>query len=225
MRALPDDLRSLELVEGRIVVLGDNVPPGICRDDSLAHPTLTFEPRLTLPEGMLYDIRFPARRTCLDRFGFPHTSVIYFTYFSTPMKSLHLIVSFLVCAVVVSAQSVQPSATARYSAGRVFRALARPWSYLLDESNGSAALMGNPATLADQNKPDWNIGVSADVSRIKETRSYPFYDAFDGVLGYNNYALNDHVYSKVDGGAAYRMKQEQLESMDRLGGNVFSLSV
>lgn len=128
------------------------------------------------------------------------------------MKSMHLIVSLLVCAIVASAQSIQPTATAGSRPGAFSaRSQGVGHTYLTNQT-GPAALMGNPATLTDQNS-DWNLGVSADLSRVKETRSYPFYDAFDGVLGYNNYALNDHVYSKVDAGAAYRIKQEQIENL------------
>lgn len=77
---------------------------------------------------------------------------------------------------------------------------------------GPAALMGNPASMTAQ-QSQWRIDISADVSRVKETRSYPFYDAFDGVLGYNNYAVNDHLYSKLDGGVSFRPKLETVESL------------
>ncbi|MBK6766608.1 MAG: hypothetical protein IPG71_09930 [bacterium] len=56
-RKLPDDLLTLELVEGTAIILGDRCPEGVCGDKS-THPTLVFESRLTSPEGMIYDIRF-----------------------------------------------------------------------------------------------------------------------------------------------------------------------
>ncbi len=56
--ALPADLRTLDLSEGRIVILGDSCPQGLCQGDSTSHPTLSFAPALTTREGMLYDIRF-----------------------------------------------------------------------------------------------------------------------------------------------------------------------
>jgi hypothetical protein len=74
--------------------------------------------------------------------------------------------------------------------------------------NGPSSLMGNPATLTDQTTMErWDISV--DVSRVKETRSYPIYDAFNAVLIYNNYAMNDHLYSKLNGGVSVRFPLKQ----------------
>ncbi len=75
---------------------------------------------------------------------------------------------------------------------------------LLTSEAGPASLMGNPATLVNQ-RTKWRLELNGDVSRVKESRKYPYYDAFEGVLGYNNYAINDHLYSRLDGGAALRM--------------------
>ncbi len=62
---LPADLNELELSESRIVVLGDSCPPGICTDESLTHPMLTFIPRLASREGMIYDVTFRAPEPAL----------------------------------------------------------------------------------------------------------------------------------------------------------------
>ncbi|RPH96479.1 hypothetical protein EHM69_01105 [candidate division KSB1 bacterium] len=80
------------------------------------------------------------------------------------------------------------------------RGLSLGHCYLTSET-GPSALMGNPAAIAFDRKKV-RFEVSADLSRVKETRKYPVYDAFDAVLGYNNYAINDHLFSKLDGGAA-----------------------
>ncbi len=126
--------------------------------------------------------------------------------------TLRIFVTLLLLSACSFAQAPQPDNGAGTRPGAFSpRSLSLGHTYLTNQL-GSASLMGNPATLADQTSP-WDLGLNADVARIKETRSYPFYDAFDGVLGYNNYALNDHVYSKLDGGAAYRLKQDKLESM------------
>ncbi|MBK6766609.1 MAG: hypothetical protein IPG71_09935 [bacterium] len=120
------------------------------------------------------------------------------------------VAALLVCSLTAFAQSTQPDALMGARPGAFSaRSLGLGHSYLTRDA-GSAALMGNPALLADQ-QDDWNLNATVDLSRVRETRSYPFYDAFDGVLGYNNYALNDHVYSKLNGGAAYRLKQDHLD--------------
>lgn len=127
------------------------------------------------------------------------------------MKSLSTFVTVLLLAACSFAQAPMPDDGAGTRPGSFSaRSLGLGHTFLTNQL-GNAALMGNPATMAFQTE-QWLVGFNADVSRIKETRSYPFYDAFDGVLGYNNYALNDHVYSKLDGGASYRVKQNELES-------------
>ncbi|NUO18902.1 hypothetical protein HUU59_05585 [bacterium] len=127
------------------------------------------------------------------------------------MKSLSTFVTVLLLAACSFAQAPMPDDGAGTRPGSFSaRSLGLGHTFLTNQL-GNAALMGNPATMAFQTDK-WLVGFNADVSRIKETRSYPFYDAFDGVLGYNNYALNDHVYSKLDGGASYRVKQNELES-------------
>lgn len=91
------------------------------------------------------------------------------------------------------------------------RSLGLGRSFVTTET-GPAALLGNPATMAQQDSR-WVIDLSGDVSRVREIRKYPFYDSFDGVLGYNNYAVNDHLYSKLDGGAAFRVPTAAVRSL------------
>lgn len=88
----------------------------------------------------------------------------------------------------------------------------------LTSQTGPAALMGNPATLAAQEIPLRFEG-GADLSRIKEVRKYPFYDAFAGVLGYNNYATNDRLYSKFEGGLSWRVPNEMVQSLVLAAGS------
>ncbi len=83
---------------------------------------------------------------------------------------------------------------------------------LLTSEAGPASLMGNPATLVNQSTT-WRVDLNGDVSRVTENRKYPYYDAFEGVLDYNNYAVNDHLYSRFDGGAAYRVKTSKLDAL------------
>lgn len=95
---------------------------------------------------------------------------------------------------------------------------------------GAPALLGNPATLAasfDERKLSlaaaecgpWLVDLSGDVTRVKESRSYPYYDSFEGVLGYNNYAINDHLFSKLDIGLAWLVPQDQLTNLVLSGGS------
>jgi len=118
----------------------------------------------------------------------------------------------LLLAAAVFAQSPTPdpllgTRTGAFSA----RSLSLGHTFLTDES-GPASLLGNPATLTRQEKP-WRIDLSADIARVKETRKYPFYDSFEGILNYNNYAMNDHLYSKLDGGLAWRAPTKLVESL------------
>ncbi len=101
------------------------------------------------------------------------------------------------------------------------RSLSLGRTFLTGES-GAPALFGNPATLANMSKGaaakpckwgEFQLDLGADVSRVKETRSYPFYDSFDGVLAYNSYAINDHLFSKLDGGIAWKAPQSKLDAL------------
>ncbi|MBU0507254.1 hypothetical protein KKH27_00260 [bacterium] len=116
-----------------------------------------------------------------------------------------LIAIFLISVTSVSAPAQSPflSTTLGTRAGAFSaRSMALGHTYVTDQP-GPAALLGNPATLSAQ-ETQWLVDVSADVTRVKETRKYPVYDSFDAVLIYNNYAINDHLYSKLDGGASWR---------------------
>ncbi|MCB9365705.1 MAG: hypothetical protein H6508_00760 [Calditrichaeota bacterium] len=127
------------------------------------------------------------------------------------MKLLHISVALLWCASVF-AQVTEPNSSVGSRPGAFSaRSLGLGHTFVTSQE-GSAALMGNPATLAFQDSR-WTLGASVDLTRVKETRSYPFYDAFDGVLGYNNYALNDHVYSQIEGGVSYRVDQDKLDAL------------
>ncbi|MBK8130826.1 MAG: hypothetical protein IPK53_18610 [bacterium] len=128
------------------------------------------------------------------------------------MNLLRIFATLLFFASVSWAQAPLPDDLAGTRPGAfTARALGLGHTFLTSQS-GSHALMGNPALLSDQTTR-WMLNTQVDIARVKETRSYPFYDAFDGVLGYNNYALNDHVYSKLDGGVSYLLPQEQLQSI------------
>lgn len=92
---------------------------------------------------------------------------------------------------------------------------------MLTMESGAPALLGNPALLAvpgDRLRFD----VTADVTRIKETRAYPIHDAFDGILAYNNYTMNDHLFSKLDGGIVYNMPYGRLPVL-ALGVGTYSV--
>ncbi|MCX6600808.1 MAG: hypothetical protein NT025_04520 [bacterium] len=91
------------------------------------------------------------------------------------------------------------------------RSLSLGHTFVISQS-GAAALTGNPATLAAQNT-QFRFEGGADLTRIKEVRKYPFYDAFDGVLGYNNYAVNDNLFSKFNCGLSWSMPNEMLKSL------------
>ena len=115
-------------------------------------------------------------------------------------------------AALAAAQSPSPDPVLGSRPGAFgARSLSLGHSFLTDQT-GPAALAGNPATLTTQ-VTRWHLELGGDVSRVKETRKYPFYDAFAGVLAYNNYALNDHLYSKLEGGLSYRLPLQPVESL------------
>jgi len=127
------------------------------------------------------------------------------------MRNLFLILALLMLASLCFAQAEFPDAFVGTRPGAFSaRSLSLGHAYLTDES-GPPSMMGNPAGLADQTTR-WRFMFSGDVARIKETRKYPIFDAFNAVLIYNNYALNDHLYSKMDGGIAYRVPTDAVES-------------
>lgn len=124
---------------------------------------------------------------------------------------LFLSLTFVVCGLsIAQAPTPDPELGVRPEAFSA-RALGMGRTFLTGES-GVPALFGNPACLTNQGR-EWQFDLGADVSRIKETRSYPFYDSFEGVLAYNNYAINDHLYSKLDGGVAWLVPQHSLDAL------------
>ncbi len=83
------------------------------------------------------------------------------------------------------------------------------------------ALAVNPAMLA------WGEGsaealLSGRISRQQESRSYPVYDSFDAVLVYNQYTLNDHLFSEANGAVRFTIPQEMLPSL-AVGVGTFSV--
>jgi hypothetical protein len=127
------------------------------------------------------------------------------------MRTLSLLLILLIAAAAF-AQEPLPDATIGTRPGAFSaRSLSLGHTFLTDQT-GPAALLGNPATLAAQEQRLLFV-VSGDVARVEEKRKYPYYDAFNAILGYNNYAVNDHVYSKIDGGIAWRIPVKELESL------------
>jgi hypothetical protein len=117
----------------------------------------------------------------------------------------------LLLASVCFAQQSMPDATLGTRPGAFSaRGLSLGHTYLTDET-GPASVMGNPATLTVQDQP-WRFDVTGNLSRMKETRKYPFYDAFNAVQAWNNYAVNDHVYTRLNGGLAYKIPTSLVES-------------
>jgi hypothetical protein len=68
------------------------------------------------------------------------------------------------------------------------------------------ALVVNPALMV------WGEGeaqalLSGRIDRQQESRSYPVYDSFNAVLVYNEYVMNDHLFSHADGGVRFTIPQ------------------
>lgn len=138
------------------------------------------------------------------------------------MRQLILIFVLLLIAAVCFAQAEFPDPSVGTRPGAFSaRSLSLGHTYLTEES-GPPSVMGNPAGLAEQTAR-WRFMFSGNVARIKEIRKYPIYDAFNGVLTWNNYALNDNLYSKLDGGIAYRVPKE-LTYTDAVESFVLSLA-
>ncbi len=66
----------------------------------------------------------------------------------------------------------------------------------LSEENSFATML-NPATLAMIAGPDVTVAY-----HVQETRSFPAYDSFDALLGYNTYAVNKNYYQNAAVGFA-----------------------
>jgi len=60
IKPLPSDLTALDLLESRIVILGDSCPPGFC-EAAETHSTLDITSALAARHGMLYDVSLRAQ--------------------------------------------------------------------------------------------------------------------------------------------------------------------
>jgi hypothetical protein len=137
------------------------------------------------------------------------------------MKSLIAFLLLVSLAGLAAGAELYPDAllatrTGAYSA----RALGMGRTVLTSEY-GAPALLCNPALLAGP-EDSLRLDATVDLTRVKETRAYPIHDAFTGVLAYNNYVLNDHLYSKLDGGAVYNIPSKRL-SVLALGVGSYSV--
>jgi len=74
------------------------------------------------------------------------------------------------------------------------------------------ALAVNPALLAWGTGPA-DVILSGSMSRQQESRSYPVYDSFNAVLVYNEYAMNDHLFSGADGGVRFTIPQTAIPAV------------
>ena len=128
------------------------------------------------------------------------------------MRQLILIFCLLSASALAFGQMAFPDSILGVRSGAYSaRSLSLGHTYLTEES-GPACVMGNPAGLADQDKR-WRFAFSGNLSRNEEVRKYPVFDAFNSVLVYNNYALNDKLYSKADGGIAYKLPTDAVQSL------------
>lgn len=128
------------------------------------------------------------------------------------MRTLFTFLALIVLSSAVLAEPLYPDPKVGARPGAFHaRNLGLGHTFLTSQP-GAAALLGNPATLVGQENT-LRVDAAADLFRVKEIRKYPFYDAFDGVLGYNNYATNDHLFSKLDGGASWRIRNDVVKSL------------
>jgi hypothetical protein len=128
------------------------------------------------------------------------------------MRQLILIFVLLLASAAAFGQMAFPDSVLGVRSGAYSaRSLSLGHTYLTNE-NGPSCVMGNPAGLADQDKR-WRFAFSGNLARNEEVRKYPIFDAFNGVLVYNNYALNDHLYSKADGGIAFKVPTDLVQSL------------
>jgi hypothetical protein len=82
------------------------------------------------------------------------------------------------------------------------------------------ALVVNPALMV------WGSGaaevlLSGTISRQQESRSYPVYDSFDAILVYNQYAMNDHLFSEANGAVRFTVPQNLVPAV-ALGVGTFA---
>jgi hypothetical protein len=84
----------------------------------------------------------------------------------------------------------------------------------LAAADGARGLGFNPALLAKAKGVD--VAVTGLVVLAEESRQTPLHDSFDGVIGYNTYAMNSGVYDRYSGSIAYR-PELKLEMMPTIG--------
>lgn len=71
---------------------------------------------------------------------------------------------------------------------------------------GAAGLVVNPALLGKIENID--VAFTGLLVLAEESRETPLHDSFDGVIGYNTYAMNSGVYDRYTVSAAYRPELE-----------------
>ena len=95
--------------------------------------------------------------------------------------------------------------------GRVYTGSARGSAMAevgwLSEENSFSTML-NPATLGFIDSPD--VALAYQYFFLHETRAFPAYDSFDGLLGYNVYATNKNFYQNVALGFATGVLPEAL---------------
>ena len=74
------------------------------------------------------------------------------------------------------------------------------------------ALLVNPALMVWANGAA-EVLISGRVSRLQESRSYPVYDSFDAILVYNEYTMNDHLFSDINGAVRFTVPQDFMPAL------------
>jgi hypothetical protein len=75
--------------------------------------------------------------------------------------------------------------------------------------DGAAGMALNPALLGKTQGID--VALTGIVVLAEEARETPLHDSFDGVIGYNTYALNNSVYDRYTGAIAFNPSTELSE--------------
>jgi long-subunit fatty acid transport protein len=76
----------------------------------------------------------------------------------------------------------------------------------LASMDGAAGMVLNPALIAGTEGID--VAVTGVLVLAEESRETPLHDSFDGVIGYNTYALNNEVYDRYVGAVAFNPASE-----------------
>ena len=72
--------------------------------------------------------------------------------------------------------------------------------------DGAAGMVLNPALIAKTEGID--VALTGILVLAEESREAPLHDSFDGVIGYNTYALNTEVYDRYVGAVAFNPEGE-----------------